>query len=186
MVWGGFALQAQSRRVWEAAPTSQKIRKKSISPLILAGGRCPSDRPTKRLSAAFDQGGQTGSPRSNAFFFGATDDTGAANDRPKMVRKRLEMIQKLKIPPPPPKKKKKLFFFFPCVWGRGSKGSKKSHQRCFCHPRSDIWTRLEITDSFFFSRSSAQGGGKEEEARARYRQARARREAFSGITTGGG
>ena len=34
-------------------------------------------------SAAFHRrGGQTGPPRSNAFLFGAADDTGAADDRP--------------------------------------------------------------------------------------------------------
>ena len=33
-------------------------------------------------SLAFDRGGQTGPPRSNAFFFGAVDDKGTANDRP--------------------------------------------------------------------------------------------------------
>ena len=35
-----------------------------------------------RSSLAFDRGGQTRPPRSNAFFFGAADDTGAADDRP--------------------------------------------------------------------------------------------------------
>ena len=38
------------------------------------------DPTPKRASAAFDRGGQTGPPRSNAFFFGAADDTGAADD----------------------------------------------------------------------------------------------------------
>ena len=45
-------------------------------------GKAAPDLPTKRSSAAFDRGGQTGPPRSNAFFFGAVDDTGAADDRP--------------------------------------------------------------------------------------------------------
>ena len=52
-------------------------------PQVLAGGAKPSETPPpKRSSAAFDRGGQTGPPRSNAFFFGAADDTGAADDRP--------------------------------------------------------------------------------------------------------
>ena len=59
----------------------QKMLKKTISPLILVGGRCPPDpsdfgwggqstprHPPKRSSAAIDRGGQTGTPRSNAFF----------------------------------------------------------------------------------------------------------------------
>ena len=58
---------------------------------ILAGGRCPPDPPIfgwggkvppdpplKRSFVTFDRGGQTGPPRSNDFFFGAADDTGAA------------------------------------------------------------------------------------------------------------
>ena len=44
------------------------------------GGQRP---PPKRSSAAFDRGGQTGPPRSNAFFSALhADDTGAADDRP--------------------------------------------------------------------------------------------------------
>ena len=35
-----------------------------------------------QTSLAFDRGGQTGPPRSNDFFFGAADDTRAADDRP--------------------------------------------------------------------------------------------------------
>ena len=34
--------------------------------------------PLKRSFVTFDRGGQTGPPRSNDFFFGAADDTGAA------------------------------------------------------------------------------------------------------------
>ena len=69
----------------------KKIRNKSISPLILAGGCCPPDppifgwggkapqtTPLKRSFVTFDRGGQTGPPRSNDFFFGAADDTRAA------------------------------------------------------------------------------------------------------------
>ena len=51
-------------------------------PPVLAGGPTPPDAPPKRLYLAFDRGGQTGPPRSNAFFFGAADDTGVADDRP--------------------------------------------------------------------------------------------------------
>ena len=40
------------------------------------------DPPLKRSFATFDRGGQTGPPRSNDFFFGAADDTGAVDDRP--------------------------------------------------------------------------------------------------------
>ena len=74
------------------------------TPQFLAGGAKPPQNPPKRSSAAFDRGGQTGPPRSNAFwgesfgspwhvseaakrgrldqmiFFGAVDDTGAADD----------------------------------------------------------------------------------------------------------
>ena len=42
----------------------------------------PAAPTPKRSSAAFDRGGQTEPPRSNAFFFGAVDDTGAADERP--------------------------------------------------------------------------------------------------------
>ena len=45
------------------------------------GGVALQTPPPKRSFLAFDQGGQTGPPRSNAFFFGAADDTGAADDR---------------------------------------------------------------------------------------------------------
>ena len=38
--------------------------------------------PFKRSFVTFDRGGQTGPPRSNYFFFGAADDTCAADDRP--------------------------------------------------------------------------------------------------------
>ena len=50
---------------------------------VFAGGaKPPQTPPPKRSSAAFDRGGQTGPPRSNAFFFGTVDDTGAADDHP--------------------------------------------------------------------------------------------------------
>ena len=63
---------------------------------FLAGGRCspdppvlgwggkppPGPPPLKRSFFTFDRGGQTGPPRSNDFFFGAADDTRAADDRP--------------------------------------------------------------------------------------------------------
>ena len=42
--------------------------------------------PHKRSFAAFDRGGQTGPPRSNALIFGAADDMGAADDRSPYVR----------------------------------------------------------------------------------------------------
>ena len=42
--------------------------------------RCESS--LKRSFVTFDRGGQTGPPRSNDFFFGAADDTRAADDRP--------------------------------------------------------------------------------------------------------
>ena len=48
----------------------------------LGGGAQPPQTPTKRSSLAFDRGGQTGPPRSNAFVFGAADDMGTADDRP--------------------------------------------------------------------------------------------------------
>ena len=67
---------------------------------VLAGGRCPPDPPVfgwggkappdpplKRSFVTFDRGGQTGPPRSNDFFFGAADDTRAADDRPPAVRR---------------------------------------------------------------------------------------------------
>ena len=44
-------------------------------------GKATPDPLPKRSSAAFDRGGQTGPPRSNAFSSGAADDTGAADDR---------------------------------------------------------------------------------------------------------
>ena len=47
---------------------------------VLAGG--PPDPPLKRSFVTFDRGGQTGPPRSNDFFFGAADDTCAADDLP--------------------------------------------------------------------------------------------------------
>ena len=46
------------------------------------GGQSPPRPPPKRPFATFDRGGQTGPPRSNDFFFGAVDDTGAADERP--------------------------------------------------------------------------------------------------------
>ena len=59
---------------------------------VWAGGRCHpdppvfgwggKDHPPKRSFVTFDRGGQTRPPRSNAFFFGAADDTGAVDDRP--------------------------------------------------------------------------------------------------------
>ena len=54
------------------------------TPQFLAGGAKPvqTTPALKRSSAAFDRGGHTGPPRSNAFFSGAADDTGAADDRP--------------------------------------------------------------------------------------------------------
>ena len=55
-------------------------------PVFLGGGKAPPDPLLKRSCLAFDRGGQTGPPRSNAFFFGAVDDTGAADDRPPAVR----------------------------------------------------------------------------------------------------
>ena len=49
------------------------------TPRFLAGGaKRPQTPPLKRSFVTFDRGGQTGPPRSNAFFFGATDDTRAA------------------------------------------------------------------------------------------------------------
>ena len=51
-------------------------------PIFGWGGKAPPDPPLKRSFVTFDRGGQTGPPRSNDFFFGAADDTGAADDRP--------------------------------------------------------------------------------------------------------
>ena len=51
-------------------------------PVFGWGGKAPPDPPLKRSFVAFDRGGQTGPPRSNDFFFGAADDTRAADDRP--------------------------------------------------------------------------------------------------------
>ena len=51
-------------------------------PWFLAGGVKPPDPPLKRSFVTVDRGGETGPPRSNDFFFGAADDTGAADDRP--------------------------------------------------------------------------------------------------------
>ena len=51
----------------------------------LEGGGNPTSKDgssLKRSFVTFDRGGQTGPPRSNDFFFGAVDDTGAANERP--------------------------------------------------------------------------------------------------------
>ena len=72
---------------------SLRFRWVTVTSFFLAGGRCPTDppifgwggkaspaAPPKRSSAAFDRGGQTGPPRSNAFFVGAVDDTGAVDD----------------------------------------------------------------------------------------------------------
>ena len=42
----------------------------------------PPRPPLKRSFVTFDRGGQTGPPRSNDFFFGAADDTRAADNRP--------------------------------------------------------------------------------------------------------
>ena len=53
----------------------------------LGGGKAPPDPPLKRSFATFDRGGQTGPPRSNDFFFGAADDTRAADDRLPAVRR---------------------------------------------------------------------------------------------------
>ena len=47
------------------------------------GGQSPPRPPPERPYLAFDRGGQAGPPRSNAFFFGAADDTGVADDRPR-------------------------------------------------------------------------------------------------------
>ena len=45
------------------------------TPRFLTGGAKPPQTPSlKRSSLAFDRGGQTGPPRSNALFFGAADD----------------------------------------------------------------------------------------------------------------
>ena len=59
------------------------------TPQFLAGGgqSPPSTPPLKRSFVTFDRGGQTGPPRSNDFFFGAADDTRAADDRPPAVRR---------------------------------------------------------------------------------------------------
>ena len=46
------------------------------------GGQSPPNSSLKRSFVTFDRGGQTGPPRSNYFFFGAADDTRAADDRP--------------------------------------------------------------------------------------------------------
>ena len=48
------------------------------------GWLCPSRpaSPPERPSLAFDRGDSVWPPQSNAFFFGATDDTGAADDGP--------------------------------------------------------------------------------------------------------
>ena len=51
-------------------------------PVFGWGGKAPPDPPFKRSFVTFDRGGQTGPPRSNDFFFGAADDTRAADDRP--------------------------------------------------------------------------------------------------------
>ena len=50
------------------------------TPRNLAGGAKPPQNPPllKRSFVTFDQGGQTGPPRSNDLFFGAADDTRAA------------------------------------------------------------------------------------------------------------
>ena len=51
----------------------------------MEGGGNPTSKdgsPLKRSFVTFDRGGQTGPPRSNDFFFGAADDTRAADDRP--------------------------------------------------------------------------------------------------------
>ena len=69
---------------------------------VLAGGRCPRDPPVfgwgakappdpplERSFVTFDRGGQTGPPRSNDFFFGAADDTRAADDRATTARRGL-------------------------------------------------------------------------------------------------
>ena len=53
-----------------------------IFEIFLAGGPKPPETPPKRSFVTFDRGGQTGPPRSNDFFFGAADDTRAADDRP--------------------------------------------------------------------------------------------------------
>ena len=53
------------------------------TPRFLAGGgKTPPESPLKRSFVTFDQGGQTGPPRSNDFFSGSADDTRAADDRP--------------------------------------------------------------------------------------------------------
>ena len=57
---------------WGALPPSP--------PEFWLGGQSPSRHPLKRSFVTFDRGGQTGPPRSNDFFFGAADDTGAADD----------------------------------------------------------------------------------------------------------
>ena len=59
------------------------------TPRILAGGEqsTPRPPPLKRSFVTFDRGGQTGPPRSNDFFVGAADDTGAADDLSPAVRR---------------------------------------------------------------------------------------------------
>ena len=56
------------------------------------GGKAPSGPPLKRSFVTFDRGGQTGPPRSNDFFFGAADDTRAADDRPQTIENDLKTI----------------------------------------------------------------------------------------------
>ena len=52
------------------------VRRSSAAPVSSAAPKKES----------FDRGGQTGPPRSNDLFFGAADDTGAADDRPTTVK----------------------------------------------------------------------------------------------------
>ena len=55
----------------------------NFGPGFLAGEAKPPQTPPKRSFVTFDQGSQTGPPRSTDLFPGAADDTGAADDRPK-------------------------------------------------------------------------------------------------------
>ena len=69
-----FEISKNFRFGWGALPPRP--------PGFWLGGQSPPRPPPERPSLAFDRGGQTGPPRSNNFFFGAADDTRAADDRP--------------------------------------------------------------------------------------------------------
>ena len=70
-----FVVFKKKDRFWLGGAAPQTLR-------FWAGGAKPPDPPLKRSFVTFDRGGQTGPPRSNVFFFGAADDTRAADDRP--------------------------------------------------------------------------------------------------------